>query len=187
MTQTLKPTSEGVIHSTPGRTRLRLPADYRDHAILKQLELKIQQVAGVKYAETNDRTGSIVIYHEEDPKILQGIGVAIAEENPQLFRLLAAGRPEPQPGSGGKLLSLISNKLSNRDSETVQLHTTKTVKKIVPMAFLVAGVVRLVETESLWAGMAPLVLFYYAFDTYWKFKEEKRTTTILNEEENRRR
>jgi len=185
MTTTLTPLSQGIVHSTPGRSRLRVPSDYRDGTLLRDIEKNIQLLSGIKYAESNERTGSIIVYHESDPHVLQRIGQAIKVVNVQLFAVMAA--PRPEPSAAPNLIALLSGVVSGSASDNAEdagpepPQALALVKHWVPVAFFAAGVVRLIQTETLLTGVSPLILFYYAFDSFWKFTHDQEVGSTGNE------
>jgi hypothetical protein len=52
-----------VIHSTPGRVRIRVASRHRDEAFFAQARTQLAQLEGVKRVEANALTGSVVILH----------------------------------------------------------------------------------------------------------------------------
>lgn len=173
----LQHSHRGVVHQSPRRTRLRVPKGYRAKKTLAPVKNAIQQVPGVTNVEVNNETGSILVHHEDRPGILTAIGAAVEESAPELLAALLV--PE-----GGEAATTFLSKmfkrylLEPRPGQPAETGTNTApdagepaipLKKVIPAAFLAAGVWKLIETESLLGGVAPLVLFYYAFDTYWKF------------------
>jgi hypothetical protein len=181
MTQELNPFAGGIAHSTAERTRLRVPAGFRDRAKFKAIEAAVESIAGVKYVECNDRTGSILVYHEDKPGILALVGQAIETIDPALFLELLKPE-EPKEDQLKRIVEMAKDvaqrRMPRRKPKSAAAESgaadgtvggKELLKTAVPLAFIVAGVVRVIETESFWAGLPPLILFYYAFDTYWKF------------------
>lgn len=166
MAEKLNLYSQGVVHATPGRTRLRLPSDYRSRDVLRELEQHVQTVEGVKYAEYNEKTGSIVIYHEADDDILERIGASMAKYNPTLFAIIVAPRPEPAPS---KVLSFFQRgkEASTTDggtSDTPFLSAGSLFKKALPMAIVAVGAFQLIERKTLLAALPPLGLIFLVYE-----------------------
>lgn len=178
MKQELQHTHHGVVHQSSRRTRLRVPKPYRAKKTLTPVKNAIQNVPGVTEVEVNSETGSILVHHEDRPGILPAIGAAVEESAPELLAALIV--PEGGEAAAPFLSSIFKRyflaprgpqgeSAAGSLSDADQGEPTIPLKKLVPAAFAAAGVWKLIETESLLGGVAPLVLFYYAFDTYWKF------------------
>lgn len=50
---------------------------------------------------------------------------------------------------------------------------------VLPVALLAAGVYKAVETKTIWSGVAPAVLFYWAFDSYWKLNHQPLQSALV--------
>lgn len=191
--QHLQKGSIGVAHKSAKRTRLRVSKKYRHRETLHPVKEAIANIPGVTGVEVNPQTGSILVHHDEQPGILASISEAIEQTAPEL--LLELVMPEEMaliagaPAVSGLLKSLAKvvtgedtaadeGYSENADGAQPARSSAATIKRMVPAAFAVAGIYKLIETESLLAGMAPLVLFYYAFDSYWKLSEEDRVKHI---------
>ncbi|MBN1205417.1 MAG: hypothetical protein JXB05_10885 [Myxococcaceae bacterium] len=82
-----------LIHSSPGRTRLRLPWLRRDATQATPLAEGLQQVRGMEEVELRPYTGSVLCMH--DPHVL---GVeALLEEVKRLTRVARVVRPGEEP------------------------------------------------------------------------------------------
>ena len=183
--------SRGVVHRTKHRTRLRVPKKYRKQAELHQLKTNIEQIPGVQSVEVNDQTGSVLIHHEETEGLFEQIGEALQESAPELLSLmLLPGGEEAEVGMEvlANLFKTVFVEPLNGHSQEASSHADAHAsgmgapsvkwKRMVPLAFIAAGTWKLLQEEALLAGVAPLVLFYYGFDTYWKFKQESLTAKV---------
>jgi copper chaperone CopZ len=185
-----------VVHCTERRTRLRVPRKHRKPEELKEAKHAIQKVPGVESVEINPKTGSILVQHEPVPGIIGDIGAAIEAHLPELMaalllpevegaeigfdvmtrvfkRYLLVPR-EQGAGNGTERGRLASSLLSGENRGESAL-------RLAPAAFLAAGIWTLLREETLLGGLAPLALFYYAFDIDWKLKQEERTKRVESE------
>jgi hypothetical protein len=189
MASRLTPISSGVAHSSSHRTRLKVPRHHDiagDSSVLKDA---IERVPGVKDVRIVPPIGSVIVEHEDRPDVLENIGQAIGEAAPGVLALLTA---EVAP-TGLAVTSLFSNLFADdskngasggEDSPTIDVSG---VKRAIPFAFLAAGLMQVLEGEALLAGVGPLALFYWAFDSHWKFKQERKAdvTIELEKEQNK--
>ena len=67
-----------MAHHLPHRTRLRVPDVHRGKKTMRQLNESLLKVPGVKSVKVNERTGSIVVHHDEDHRMLEAMGEAIS-------------------------------------------------------------------------------------------------------------
>lgn len=169
MSRKLHPYTRGVAHHVRHRTRLRLPPSHRNQIALRSAEKAILSVPGVKSTEVKERTGSIVIHHDEKDNILEHIGDALAKAVPELFELLIAEEEAEVEG-----LSFVATLLGAGASVANREMARKTdnwlnMKVIIPLAFLAAGIRKGLQNEAWMAEVPAFVLIYYAFDSYMKF------------------
>jgi copper chaperone CopZ len=181
----LTPYSEGVAHSSKHRTRLRVPKGEKLPNNLAEVKDAIKYVPGVLDVKAQPAIGSITVQHDDRPDILEQIGEAIKAVAPVLFTTLTAeptSRPRPLMTLFERILAGANTEGESDDgsaSGAVAVNTDS-MKKIVPYAFLAAGLYKLLEGETLLAGIGPMALFYWAFDLRWKLREEKRAKEILH-------
>lgn len=177
MTNRLSSSSKGVAHSTPGRTRLKLSKRHRKH--LHKIKDAISAQPGVKSVEINHDTGSLLVHHEHEFPIFEVLHKAVETVGPELLTTLIEG--ETAELAGGVSLVAAGVGLVAAVGKTVlgPLQSEKTpaflsgkpsdLKTIVPTAFLIAAAIKAYETRTFWQGVTPMVLAYWAFDTYWRF------------------
>jgi hypothetical protein len=169
MTVRLSPISSGVAHSSAHRTRLKVPKSHNiaDHSLI--VKDAIEHVPGVRDVKVVPPIGSVIVEHENRADVLENIGDAIAKASPELFALLTA----ELPGRNLALMSVFSNLFQDDQKSAVDdAQVGLNFKKAIPYAFLAAGLMQVLEGEALLAGVGPLALFYWAFDSRWKFKQE---------------
>lgn len=184
--------STGVAHHSSKRTRLRVPKTYRKRSVLKKVDEAVSGLPGVKSVEVNHETGSVLIHHEDEPGVLERITEALDETCPDILLALL----EPEIAVPKLFSEFMSNFLHGNGSEqhnggeqdekqaagdavAAKLETLRPVKNYVPMAFVGLGVLALVEEGTLIGATAPIALFYYAFDFYWKLQQEKLMTEAI--------
>ena len=177
MASRLNPYSPGVVHASPHRTRLKLPKDKIAGDNAERIKEALKRVPGVRDARLSG-TSSVVIEHDERPDVIENIGEAIAGAVPTLIEILT----DDSRDRGGWLKYIYSLLDEKEESDTPQFSRAK-IKSAIPFAFLAAGAFQILEGESLLAGVGPLALFYWAFDSNWKFKQEKVMDKIQEEEQ----
>lgn len=163
--------SQGVAHHVAHRTRLRVPKSHRTPHKMDKAADALRKTPGVNHVEVNHRTGSILVHHDEHPGILESVEKTLEESSTELLEaLVEGGNPEVLGLAVG--FHLISNLFSSADQK-VSKATNNLVdaKTIAPLAFLVAGFMRLRRGsgEDVLMTISPVVLFFYAFDLYWRF------------------
>jgi hypothetical protein len=168
-TKKLSHTSPGVAHHLPHRTRLRLAKHHRKAKTLAAVQARLKKVPGVKDVEINERTGSVLVHHEENHNVLELMGTALEEVATDLFEAVLEVEEAEVPG-----LSIAAHMLKSRFSklDTSLANATSNavdLKAIVPLALLGLGVYKLLKDRAWWGEMPAFVLFYYAFDSYMKF------------------
>jgi copper chaperone CopZ len=165
--------SPGVVHSSAHRTRLKAAGLHR-HAEAKRVKAHLEKVPGVRDVRIT-HGGSIVIEHEERKDVIDNISEAIAQTAPDLLEILIGG---PEIGVM-KIGSVFTKWFSESQADDAKPSAPVELTQIMPVAFLSAGAyLVLIEGEALLAGVGPLALFYWAFDSHWKFKQEKRTQHV---------
>ncbi|HEY9731574.1 MAG TPA: cation transporter [Drouetiella sp.] len=194
-----------VVHRSKHRTRLRVPkGKLRNEHDLLEVKNAIQKIDGVRHVEVNPQTGSVLVHHEDKHDILTDIGAAIEESAPEL--LMALVMPAAAEEAGVELLTRMFRKyfmtpradqIPNGGNGGVEHEVNggarfelriregyartvnkKNAKNIVPLAFVVAGAVKLVRDESLWANVPALALFYWGFDMYWKLQQTEELQNV---------
>jgi copper chaperone CopZ len=170
MTRKLTSSSRGVTHHSANRTRLRLPKHHRQKHKLSTVKKRLEKVPGVKEVEINERTGSILVHHEDaSENSLENIGNAIEEVAMEAFEALLDIEEESVPG-----LSILSHLLKKNLSEADTKVASATnnmfdLKTLVPLGFLGLALFKLAKDKALLAEVPAFVLLYYAYDSYIKF------------------
>ncbi len=170
MTRKLTKASAGVKHHLPHRTRLKVPRHHRDEETLNAVKNQLEDIPGVKSVQVNIRTGSVVVDHDERDDTVELMGEAIQNIAEDLFNELLLVEEVELPGLSivahliRKSLAKADNKVAEETSNVIEL------KIIVPLLFFGAGVVKSVQIGSWWSEVPSWVLFYFAYDSYTKFR-----------------
>ena len=169
MTQKHKHT-KGLAHHLPHRTRYRVARKHRDEASVRRIRDSVLAVPGVKSVEVNDRTGSVLVHHEERSGILDSLSAALGGVGEDIFEeIIDTGLDEIVPG-GSIIAHLIKQRVGSANSSVAQLTNNMVdLKMLLPMGFLTAGIFQASRNRN-WLDQVPAwVLFYYAYDSYLKF------------------
>lgn len=175
MSTRLKKSSSGVAHHTPGRTRLKVPHTHRHPEHLDRVKVAIEEIEGVAKVHVNHRTGSITVHHDTNMAILEAIALALEKHSGELLSLLAEEAPAlgeiglvaAGVGVVGSLFKGVLSKVTAGEAGSEPLKFSD-LKTMIPAGFLAAGLYQALRTESIWKGITPLALLYWAFDSYWK-------------------
>ena len=189
--RTLHEHAHGVVHRSKHRTRLRVPRRYRKSTNLHEVKSELEKIPGIQSVEVNEETGSVLIHHDETPQLLDKVSQALDEAAPELLAcMLMPGAEELEVGIGvvSKLFQSLFASPEHAvpgNGGTAVAHAvgvgpgaSSVAKNYLPMAFVAAGVWQMLQEEALLAGIAPLALFYYGFDMYWKIRQEQRTAYL---------
>jgi copper chaperone CopZ len=160
----------GVVHHTPGRTRLRVAQAHRTPRVIGELEATLRTVPGVQRVETNVATGSILLTHdrnaiaEEDiSKALDAATSLALDMVPPRFRNEASLEMSDLARGIAATFKTIDLRVAQATDGWIDL------KMLVPVLLLGAAVAQATVAEGAWAAVPPYVLAYYAFDTFIKF------------------
>src|SRR5579883_3531902 len=76
---------KGLAHHLPHRTRYRVAKGHRGEASVKRIRDSVLAVPGVNSVEVNERTGSVLVHHEERSGILESLSVALSGIGEDIF------------------------------------------------------------------------------------------------------
>jgi len=159
MAARLTPISSGVAHSSAHRTRLKVPKNQMTVKNIPAIKTALKAVAGVRDVRVVPPIGSVIIEHEDRADVLEQIGQAIEKASPELFCLLTSAVPDSQVPLASLFTNLFKEELE--DSKNPQnLSAGNEVKRLVPYAFLAAGLIQILEGEALFASVGPLALHF---------------------------
>ena len=161
--------SQMIAHHLPHRTRIRLPRSHRDPATMKRMTESLSKVTSIKDVQINDRTGSMVVYHEEDTEILEHIDGALGDVAGEVLEAILQAEEIEFPGLSiiGVLISSFMGKADNKIASAT--NNVVDLKMLMPLAFLGAGFFQ-ASRNAAWLSQVPAwVLFYFAYDSYTRF------------------
>lgn len=177
MPNKLSQSSIGVAHHSPGRTRLKVPKTHRNSKEMHKVKSALSAVPGIKNVEVNHETGSILVQHDHDMHIFDAIEQSFeAVAGDMLVTLIEGERAEAMGVIGlfgaatGLVSGMAKNLMATSDDERIGFlkRRASDTKNLLPLAFLAAAAYKAYETRSFWSGTTPMVLAYWAFDSYWK-------------------
>lgn len=177
MSSRLTPFSPGVVHASTYRTRLKLPRAQCHGEQAKVVKDALERVPGVRDVRVK-RGGSVVIEHEDRPDIVENLGEAISQAAPNLIDILTEDSIGAGMGLRGYVKSLFATNEDSDEKNASEISSPESLKRFIPLAFLAAGVMQLLEGEALLAGVGPIALFYWAFDSHWKFQQRELTEEV---------
>ncbi len=168
--------SKGVVHHLPMRTRLRVPKQYRSVQELDNAADALRTTPGVNGVDLDYGTGSILIHHDEEAGILAAIEKTLTDSSGDILESLVADDADVETGGLATvghfvkdMVTAANGHLSSATSHALDL------KSVVPLLFMAAGVLRWRRggAEDAFMSISPIVLFWYAFELYWRFANEK--------------
>ncbi len=159
----------GVTHHVPHRTRYRLASHHRNEETVNRLHESLKKVPGVNKVEFNDRTGSLLVHHDEISGMVTKLDGVCNEIATDLFEELVGEEMIMFPEVSllaqliGKRFSRINQYLARRTQNYIDL------KMLLPLLLAAAGFYQLSKEKGLLSQVPGWVLFYYAYDSYFKF------------------
>jgi len=159
----------GVAHHLAHRTRYRLSRKDRNNRTLKSIQDSLAKVPGVKAVEFNERTGSVLVHHDEKPEILGILATVLEELGIDLLEGVAGEEIIVVSG-----VSIVANLIKSRIGGANTLVSQMTnnyfdLKTLLPFLFLGAGIYQASRNRFWWEQIPAYALFYYAYDSYIKF------------------
>ena len=161
---------KGLAHHLPHRTRYRVGKKHRNETSVKRIRDSVMAVPGVKSVEVNDRTGSVLVHHEERSGMLDALSAALGGVGEDIFEeLIETSIEEIVPG-GSIIAHLIKQRVGSVNASVAGLtNNVVDLKMLLPMGFLTAGIIQASRNRNWFAQVPAWVLFYYAYDSYLKF------------------
>lgn len=182
MTGRLHPKVTGVAHHLPHRTRLRVPKQHRSARDMNQVADALVKTPGVKSVEVNHKTGSILVHHDEHPGIFAAVEKTLEETSGELLEALVEGGGNPEIVGLAIVGHFVRNLFSTADDQVSgATNNLVDLRTLAPVAFLAAGILRWRRGsgEDILMTVSPVVLFWYAFDLYWRFNIVKPPTPAI--------
>jgi copper chaperone CopZ len=136
---------------------------------MNKVKNRLKRVPGVNDVEINERTGSVLVHHEENKDVLELIGSAMEEVAGDLFDVLVEMEGEQVPGLS-VLAHMVKSKVGNLDTKTANATGNWIdLKTIVPLGLMGAAIYKMIQDRAWMSEVPAFALFYYAFDSYMKF------------------
>jgi hypothetical protein len=170
-----------VVHTMPGRVRLRVDKVKGNPAFAKQAQDKLARMPGMNRVETQPLTGSVLVYYDAAALLAEGALAALTDGFSELFpeigaeamnlgleslitHLATGGHPKTA-GDPPMAASNLIGSLSAVNAEVARMTGGLDLKLIIPMTLLFFGV------RSLWTSkqMSPPAwydFFWFAFSTF---------------------
>ena len=173
----LTSSSKGVVHHIPGRTRLRLPRTHRNKEKLERVQKALSGVPGVHSVEVNHKTGSVLLHHDPAIAIFEAAGSALEDVGKDILESIVEGESLAGMGFAIAGIALVGRVVGNLFGETDESGQTRIrlwrgqyqdLRQLLPVTLFGAAIYQAIKTRTMWEGIAPLVLLYWAFDSYWK-------------------
>jgi hypothetical protein len=170
-----------IVSHAPGRIRVRLEAGQRSPAVLDQIEHALGRKSGVASVSTNARTGSILVYYDEDilskddlTAMLSDVGVAALESG-------GADEASRDRGRGGRAVAdhssgavSVLDAVTDLDHWISRLTGGKLDLKLLVPAGLGLLALRQIALNGVGLGQMPgYVLLWYTFDSFYKLHQRK--------------
>jgi hypothetical protein len=167
--------AKAIAHHLPHRTRIKLPRSHRDAASIARITVSVKRVNKVSSVEVNPRTGSMLVYHEEDTEILGSLQGALGEVAGELLEAALEAEAVSFPGLSivahliGKAMGKADTHLSSATNNLVDLKT------MLPVTLVAAGVTQSLRSGVFLGPVPNWVFFYMAYDTYMRFHSPSMT------------
>lgn len=177
-----QPTHRASIESDiPGRIRVRLGHKWRNKNTIQDLHETIKQQNGISQVATNDGTGSVLIHYDKNKKSHNEI-MSVLHDAGVLLRGTAGAFGLEVPDSGNSSQSRTSDNiietLSDLDNRLRKLTGRRIdLKLLFPLLLTAIGVRRFVTGGLGIAEVPAYILFWYAFDLFWKLHNKKPVRT----------
>lgn len=161
-----------VVHSLPGRTRLKLPPSHRAPHIMAETRNVLLGVAGVQRIEINPSTGSLLLHHDPQVTRLDDVARTLEQGAGLVLALTPPRERERVQDEISALAQRVRAAFAAADAGVARATDGWIdLKMLVPVAFLGAAVVQVAVSGGGWTAVPPYVLLYYAFDTFVKFHD----------------
>jgi Heavy metal associated domain 2 len=170
-----------VVHTMPGRVRLRVDKVKGNPAFAKKAQDKLGRLTGIKRVEAQPLTGSVLLYYDAALLLAEGALAALTDGFSELFPEigaeamnlglesllghLASGGPPRSAGEPPQAANNLIGSLAAVNAEVSRLTGGLDLKLLVPMALLFFGV-RSLWTSKQTAPPAWYDFFWFAFSTF---------------------
>lgn len=169
MVQSSPPASAAVVHSLPGRTRLKVPRAHRTPHAMARVREALQSVPGVRRVDVNATTGSVLVHHDAEAVKLDDVAESLEAGTDFVLALVPPRERAWVRAEVSTVAHRVRTAFTTLDA-SISDATAGWVdlKMLVPIALISAAAVQVTITEGNWTAVPPYVLLYYAFDTFMK-------------------
>jgi hypothetical protein len=160
-----------LVHRTPARFRLRVPAAQRTPEHLEQLRQQLQSTPGVRRAEINRETGSILVHHDEGAVVedlLEKAGLSeqvLLDAVPPRMRGMVRAEASTVATDATDAFFDLDARLSRATGGWLDL------KMAIPLGLLTAATWRFIAEGGAFLSVPPYLLLYWAFDSFTKLHQ----------------
>lgn len=164
-----------VASVTPGRVRVRLHRSARQPHQVRQIHQHVEGQVGVTRVETNPTTGSVVVHYDHESVSFDDV-MGMFRDVGVVVQNIGELEEAPMPGQSDTSTQII-DAVDDFDRRLSRLTGHKLDLRLLFPAGLFALGLRQVLVEGLGLTQVPgYVLLWYAFDSFWKFHREPRST-----------
>jgi hypothetical protein len=156
-----------VVHTSPGRLRLRVPRAALENGALGRAAQALTDVAGVQQVRPNTLASSLVVQYDDGVVDTAALLDVLADAG------LSVGASSPAPAAvddGSRVARSIESLLGTADVRVARLTSgTADLRTLVPLGL---GALALREVLAGRLGMAPwYTLAWWAFDSFIKLQQ----------------
>lgn len=171
-----------IVSSTPGRTRLRVSPQRRNHQEMGRIANTLKTYPDIHEVRTNVQTGSIVVHHAEKHSSLEDIKAALQD----LGVILGSITDVEVPSMNGKsaVASDITSAIKDLNERVGQ--TTDglvDLRFLIPLGLGTLAIHQLLRNGWQFETVPWYALAWYSFDSFIKlhYTAEPPTTTVDNQ------
>lgn len=166
--------SAQLVHTVPGRIRVRLDRASRSPDSMQSLSRKLSELEGVREVRVNPRTGSMLLTYDPDLLGMEQLYLAARSAGIQVS---LPGEPPNQPNPNGTspVASWINSLFGRADTAVSDLSGGKIdARTVVPMTLGAWAVRRIAQSRGQLGAVPWYVLLWYAFELFTKYNRRRR-------------
>ncbi len=169
MAKELHSKCRGVKHHLPHRTRLKLPMKHSRKETLDKIEHGLRKIPAVKNVETNHKTGSVLVHHDDSSSILQDLQTVLSKVAGEALEEMLL--PTFLDVEDVSIISSIISRTAKRANRGFITYTNNQVdlRTLFPMVLFTIGISKSLQVERWWTQVPPYMFFYWAYDAYLRF------------------
>ncbi len=156
-----------IVSSTPSRTRIRISSKRRTPKEMNRITKALQALPDVYSVRPNLQTGSIIIHHDQSPKVVENLAASLRDLGVILFHTVDVGLPETGGKSGvaGNLVQAVAD-LNQRVGQSTD--GIVDLRSLIPLGLGGLAIYQLLRKGWQFETAPWYVLAYYAFDSFIK-------------------